>query len=306
MGVQSLVDVINIVGQMQRQLGHQVVWDPENDEKVRTGQINHFIQPALGYNVIVEGFTRSIIDVIAGLHGQGVRFICLATEEPTAKGFNHGTQKEMTARQAIFPEAMKYFDAIMHLVPGKHITEWYGQFAPSAYVELGYSPNLVRPMHVAEPEYDFGFFGSLTPRRLKLLQKLARYVGGEKAIRIVSDFAEPEKRDRVMQNSKVIIQVRKFEEMGLVSSSRCCTALYNGRPVIAERHDPELSKPWDEIVSFADNEAAFFLAAWLARNNWRQLHEEQFSRFQAKLSADIACGQAMAKLNLQGLLARAA
>lgn len=305
-GKRSLEDVISIVGNMQRQLGHTVVWDTENDAKVEAGEPAQFIHPSLGYNVIVEGFTHTIIDAIKTPYEGGARFICLATEEPTDKGFNHGTQKEMVLRQQIFPEAMKYFDAILHLVPGKHITDWYGQFCPAAYAELGFAPQMVRPIYNQNPEYDFAFFGSLTDRRLKLLRKLSQYVGSEKAVRVVADFATGQDRDLAVQNAKVVIQVRKFEALGLVSSSRCCTALYNGRPVVAEPHDKALSKPWDEIVKFTDTEQAFLLNARLARQNWRQMHGEQFVRFMTRLSPQAAVGNAMDTLNLEALRQKAA
>ncbi|MEK7749585.1 MAG: hypothetical protein AAB277_01250, partial [Planctomycetota bacterium] len=82
----------------------------------------------------------------------------------------------------------------------------------------------------------FGFFGSLSRRRLKILKTLARYIGSEKAIRVVSDFPTQDERDAAMRSARVILQIRKYDEMGLVSSSRCNTALCNGRPVIAEPH----------------------------------------------------------------------
>src|SRR5262249_43063308 len=149
---------------------------------------------------------------------------------------------EMVYRQQTFPEAAKFCEGILHLVPGEHVTNWYGQFAPAAPIELGFAPTLVRINNV-EPDYEFGFYGSLTPRRHSILKRLAKRVGKDKAVRLVVDFATQQERDDTMRRAKVIIQVRKFDSMGLVSSSRCNTALCLGRPVIAEPH--LLSKPWD-------------------------------------------------------------
>jgi len=119
---------------------------------------------------------------MSAARAQGARFLILATEEPTDKGFNHGTQKEMVVRQEIFPEAAKHCDGILHLVPGEHVTRWYSQFAPAAYADLGYARTLIRP-DVIQPEFDFGFYGSLTKRRLKILKKLAAMVGTQKAVK---------------------------------------------------------------------------------------------------------------------------
>lgn len=292
-GQESLKDVTDIVGQQLRCLGHQC-----ERRETKVGDPLYFLPPGRnGYNLIVEGFTPEIIEVIAIAHAEGRRFICLATEEPTPKGFNHGTQREMIDRQRIFPEAAKYLDGILHLVPGKRVTNWYNQFAPTAYIELGYSPAMIRPQYVVEPTHNLGFFGSLTPRRKKLLTDLSKFCGTP--VQLAMDFKAQDARDRLVQQCKIILQVRKFEEMGLVSSSRCCTTLFNGRPVIAEAHDEELSHPWDKIVTFSKNRDHFFLQVKLALSHWRQLHAEQFARFQSILTPELCVGRALEQIGIR-------
>jgi hypothetical protein len=292
-GKRSLEDVIARVIFQLRELGHTAFWDPENDHR----KVPLLCHGEGEFNVVVEGFTPGLVDFIAHARAElGARFICLATEEPTDKGFNHGLQKEMVERQAIFPEAMKHFEGILHLVPGERVTRWYGRWAPAAQAELGYAPAMVRPETQAEPAWDFGFFGSLSPRREALLHRLSSFCG--KKIRIVNDFKTAEQRDLAMQQAKVILQVRKFDEMGLVSSSRCCTALSIGRPVIAEPHDIELSKPWDSIVKFTPSESAFFLTAKMAAAQWRQLHREQFAKFKQTLTPQFCVGEPLARIGI--------
>src|SRR5215469_978160 len=174
-GKRSLEDVIGIQGKQIRDLGYDCVWDPNNDNINDDGSFAFkFLLKNEGYNIIVEGFTKEVVRVIAQAHSQGARFICLATEEPTPKGFNHGISREMALRQEVFPEAAKYFDGIIHLVPGKQVTDWYGQFAPSFQGDLGYASSLIRKEKVINPKYDFGFFGSLSTRRHSILKKLAK------------------------------------------------------------------------------------------------------------------------------------
>lgn len=274
-------DVVGIFGKQLRSLGHNILWDTANDK---------WINGPGNVNIVVEGFTKGSIEIIKTAHAQGAKFIYLATEEPTPKGFNHGYQKEMVWRQQTFAEAAKYCDAIFYLVPGQHVHEFYSQFAPSSYVELGFAPNLVRPQYITEPQYEFGFYGSLSDRRLKILKKLAnRMLNTPNAVRIVADFSTQEQRDREMQNCKVVLQLRKFERMGLVSSSRCNTALHLGRPVIAESHD--LSKPWDEVVMFTKNIDEFIANCLVWRNLWRQLWSDQFSRFRTKMPPEYCVGR---------------
>ena len=170
MGRRSLEDPMGIIGHQLRDLGHRVVWLKNDDE---------FLAGDSGINVVIEGFTPFATAKIAAAYAQSARFVCVATEEPTPNGFNHGRDDEMVKRQAEFPNAAKYFDGILYLVPGDHVQQWYGQFAPAAYVELGYAPTLVRAFDWQEPQYDFGFFGSLSKRRHKILKKLAKAIGSE-------------------------------------------------------------------------------------------------------------------------------
>lgn len=279
---------MGIVGHQLQALGHRVVWEPKNDR---------FLMPDAGINLIVEGFTEASTQVIQEAHRRGARFVCIATEEPTPKGFNHGRDREMIYRQREFPNVGRCFEGILHLVPGDHVTRWYGQWAPSAPVELGWAPTLVRPGDWQEPEFAFGFFGSLTKRRLKILKRLAKSLNGvEKAVRVEATFPSQTERDRIMREARVIIQIRKHDEMGLVSSSRCNTALCLGRPVLAEPH--LLAKPWDEVVKFSDTSETFFNDALMMRAAWRGVHSAQYSRFREKFTPEFCIGRALREIRL--------
>jgi hypothetical protein len=289
LGQRSLEDVIAIFGHQVKALGHQFVWDKDNNslniDGVRGG----------AYNVIVEGFTPSITSLLARGYANGARYVCLATEEPTPSGFNHGLQKEMRWRQEEFPNAAKFFDAIFHLVPGKHVTDWYSQYAPSSYVELGYAPSLVRGNWI-EPEFDFGFYGSVSTRRYRILRQMQNRHPSRKIIHIVADFRSQVERDREMQRCRVILQLRKHDQMGLVSSSRCGTALCLGRPIVAESH--ELSKPWDEIVRFTRDDEELFDLAFAVKGAWRGVHADQFETFKMRLPPEACVGAAIDSLRL--------
>ena len=297
LGRRSLEDVIGIFGKQLRELGHTIFWDPKNDD---AGPGMNFVVGPDAYNIIVEGFTPSIVEAIGKIReGTGAKFLCLATEEPTPLGFNHGTSREMVWRQEIFPEAMKHFEGILHLVPGKPVTDWFSQYAPTAYVELGHARSLERfgdPNR--EPKYEFGFYGSLTARRLNLLRKLANRAGVKDAVKVNADFNTQEERDEAMRDCKVVLQIRKYDEMGLISSSRCNTSLCCGRPVVAEPHDMSLTEAWSKIVKIADTDEEFFSMALLTAKNWRGAHVGQFRRFKETLTPEFCVGSALHKLGL--------
>jgi hypothetical protein len=305
-GQRSLEDPIGIFGHQLRALGHEAIWDERNEQLYAKKD---------GINVLVEGFTPSLVPILADFYSKGARFICLATEEPTPTGFNWGRDAAMVSRQAVFPDAAKYFEGIFHLVPGQHVTDWFSKYAPTAYVELGYAPTLVRPTqyNAPEPKFDYGFFGSLTTRRFTILKRLSK-LG---AVRMEGTFPTQDERDRIMQDCKVIVQIRKFTEMGLVSSTRCNTGLNLGRPVIGEPH--ELSKPWDEIVSFSkrcdacvrgDNNQRgrnficatcidnFINLATLTRAMWKPIHARQFDIFKRILTPDFCVGRAFREIGM--------
>lgn len=293
-GVRSLEDIIEIISAQLMALGHKAAWDRSNQTVALDSH---------GINILAENFpNEGSVAVVARMRAQGARFIILATEEPTPRGFNHGVDPDMVRRQRMFPLLRPYIDGILHLVPGDHITRWYSQFAPAAHAELGFAPLSMRldaPImadgrQIAEPDHDFGFFGVVTPRRERLLRALSR--GGRK-VRVVSDFAPRARRDDEMRRAKVVVQIRKHEEMGLVSSSRCCTALSIGRPVIAEAH--ELCEPWDRVVTFAgDSRRDFVRAAAGALSGWREIHAEQLARFKRVLPPEACIGRALDQIGL--------
>lgn len=284
-GQRSLEDPIGIIGHQLQALGHKVVWEQSNERLLMADS---------GINIMIEGFTPRSTEIVADAYSRGARFICIATEEPTPKGFNHGRDMEMVLRQREFPNAAKYFEGILYLVPGAG--DWFSNWAPSAYIELGWAPTLVRPGDWQEPIYDFGFFGSWSKRREKICKRLARFVRSEKAVRVVADFPDQVTRDRVMREAKVILQIRKHEEMGLVSSTRCNTALCLGRPVIAEPH--LLSKPWDEVVKFSASTDAFYHDALMMRMAWKGVWSSQFQTFRERFTPEYCVGRALKEINL--------
>lgn len=289
-GQRSLEDPISIIGHQLMALGHTVGWDPVNTSQVVSGPDR--------YNVIVEGFTDSIISAVKEAYDKGAKWIILATEEPTDKGFNHGSDLEMIKRQKSFPDAAKYCEGIWHLVPGERVGNWYRQFAPTSYVELGYATTLIRAPDFIEPKFDFGFFGSMSKRRNKILRTLARSMPGhELAVKIEATFASQADRDRKMRQAKVIVQLRKTEAMGLVSSSRCNTALNIGRPVVAEPHD--LSHPWDKIVKFSSSLDAFYNDCLMARSAWKGAHRSQMEKFRELLTPEFCVGRALREIGLE-------
>ena len=126
------------------------------------------------------------------------------------------------------------------------------------------------------------------------MRRLAK-VGGP--VRIVGDFKTQEERDEAMQNCKVLVQLRKYDQMGLVSSSRCVTALTLGRPIIAEPH--LLSSPWDEVVRFSSSLDGFYQLAYMVKSSWRGVHADQYAKFKTRLSPEFCVGEPLRKIGIE-------
>ena len=199
----------------------------------------------------------------------------------------------MIDRQRVFPMAAKFADAIWCLVPGTE--HWYGQFAPAAHVELGYAPTLYRPQRMV-PDHDFGFYGSMSPRRRKIYQMFAKKMVTTMRLRVIESLADSEHRDREMGRCRVILQIRASDKLGLVSSSRCATALHLGRPVVAEPH--KLDGHWKDVVHFSKSLDDFVSDAIKVRAFWQSYHDKQLAQFRKLFSPERCIGEGLSLLKL--------
>lgn len=269
-------DITAIMGAQMSMLGHAVSFTEKPE----------FIGD--GYNLVLESFADdpNTIALIAKAHADGKRFIFVATEEPTPSGFNHGLDPAMIDRQNAFVEAAKYCSGILHLVPGEHVTSWYSKLAPAAHSELGHA-HALDDFEKTEPDHDFGFYGKMTWRREKMLDRIERTTGNP-VLKITSLDLPRKRRDEIMGHARVILQIRANEEWGMVSSTRCATALFMGRPVVGEPHPYQ--KPWDDVVDFAPSVEQFFAMALATRLQWRKVHRRQLAKFRTRLTPDICIG----------------
>lgn len=280
MGKRGLEDLIGIMSHQMRALGHEAVCG------------NEFIPSYAGYNVLIESFADPIfLSMISSAHFCGCRFIYVATEEPTMKGFNHGVAPGMIERQDAFAAAARFADGILHLVPGGDVTRWYSMFKPAAYAELGYAPTLVYDGPVVEPEFDFGFYGQITFRRREILSRLPG------SVHVVPNIeVSAAERDAEMRRVRVVVQIREHDDMGFVSSSRCCSALNLGRPVVAEPHP--VCKMWDQVILFSYSLESFYNDAAVAATCWRARHRDQLARFKEHFSPEVCIGNPLREIGI--------
>lgn len=278
LGRRALEDIISNICRQLDSLGHKSYWCDEA-----------FSLETDTYVVVFEGFLPPHIEFLRACRQDGAKIIIVGTEAPGAHGFNSGLTPELLLRQKLFPAAAHEAAAIWYTVPDSG--RWYGTFGPpAAYLELGYAPASVRHP-AAQLDHDFGFFGSMTRRRWKLLQKFARAsIGSRKATVRYAELIAGEERDAQMARARVMLQIRAHEKMQNLSTSRLCTAMHIGRPVIAEMHeDPGV---WGRIIEFA-HPAKFIDQAIDMSKRWQEAYEEQFARFKTLLPPEKCVGRAI-------------
>lgn len=271
LGKTSLVDPMNNIAKQLEDCGHVVKW--YDDALIAHEDL---------YMIVFDGFHESQVPLFKDFHERGGKLIIVATEEPTDNGFNHGAIKHMVGRSERFAAIAPYATAIWYLVPG---STWYEQFCPATFLDLGYSPRLIRRWDIPV-EFDVGFFGSVTKRRAEMLKKFAAY-----GLRLhIPKFGDSEFRDREISRCKVVVQLRSYEQMGLLSSSRCSTALHLGRPVLAEPHGNP--GKWPDIIRFEDIDFMAYMAEQMA-NNWQEEHANQMAKFMELMPASKVMAKAL-------------
>lgn len=286
-GKRCIEDLTRILSAQLRALGH------------KTEVSDEFAYTKDHVNLLYESFADpGTLLTIHDAYHDGARFAYIATEEPRPAGFNGRLDNAMDERQAAFPEAARYAEAILHLAPGERVTRWYAQFAPAAYVELGHAPQPHgREQWYAgcDPTYDFGFYGQMTPRRRRIFDELER---ANEASTLVLPFIvhTAAQRDKLMRQVRVIPQVRAHDSQEIISSSRCATALNLGRPVIAEPH--ALPGVWREVVSFSTSHYTFYQDAAYAAKHWRELHAIQHELFVDRMTPERCLGAPLRAVGL--------
>jgi hypothetical protein len=160
------------------------------------------------------------------------------------------------------------------------------------WIPFLYCPELVRTDIARQPGNTLLFYGSITPRRQRILQDLQR-----RGVRVASVFGEyGDGRDERIARSWAVLNIHKNDAAVAFEPIRCFYPLINGVPVISEDVDDEATRGFRdsmfflEQVSFVERVAALY-------ENARTFHDRTRSMLAAftQTSPNAAVMQAVGR-----------
>lgn len=310
LGKATLEDVVDTLIWMIVDLGHTV----SRFDGVDKG----FLVGDNCYNIVFESFGEQSGPSTARQIDAGAKVICIVTENPTRNTWNNIKTGFYAERWGHFKRLAPRFHALWCLVPGAADKLRYMN-RNGVDIELGYSAIREKKFldipavqafnnSGTKPLYDFGFFGGLTERRRRTFDRMreqgcnihmlskgitAEFLKDFDAA-LMADYVDPAKRNGAMLNCKVILHPAAHHKWGIVSNSRCVTALHLGKPVVCE---PTMPSIWQKIVAFSSGfDQPFIDLCKDVLNRWEQEREEQLARFRELLPSCVAIGHAMSAL----------
>lgn len=179
------------------------------------------------YNIIVEYFTPSFMEVLENMP-KTVWWGLILTEWFDGQGFNKQDSHEWKERfwwckKMVEVPTCKF---AWSLTP--ETAEWAkGLGKKAAYLELGYVPEMLVAIN-SLPTYDFGFVGTITPERERLLNEISQY-----GSLLVCNGTKAE-RDIRLAMCRWSLGFKPDLPLPYPSATRGPASLYAGTPVLWE------------------------------------------------------------------------
>jgi hypothetical protein len=152
----------------------------------------------------------------------------------------------------------------------RNIQEWRKLGISAVHVPVGYSPTLTRIAPLPSQDIDVLFYGSLNPRRRKVLNQLRERGCNVKAVFGVYG----QKRDKLIARAKLVLNMHYYETK-IFEIVRVSYLLANQRCVVSEK-SVDLPAGLEDAAVQADYEDLAALCGDLVRNaRLREIHARQ-------------------------------
>ena len=241
------------------ELGHKVTIA---EDKVYPQAINLFWEnffPGMGEKIKKMGIVYGIV----------------ATEIPDGKSFNGRSDGSWPMRWKGFPEAASGASFIWTMV--ESTVPFYSQFAPTAFVELGFSELLVPAVRREEPDIDFSFFGLKTPYREKIINELEK----KAKVKCPKKFLSAPQVADLISRTKVGLSFKQSESWPIPSPTRLARHLIAKRGLVTEY--TEVVTKQAELVSVVPKEGDFVDFALEKLKTWKEDAEKAFERYRVEM-----------------------
>jgi hypothetical protein len=226
-------------------------------------------------NVIFEHFRDADVDI---LNGNDFRFGLVATEIPIGQSFNGIDQEPWLTRRRAFNKIAPRAEFIWSFAEAP--VEAYARWAPSGYLELGYLENIDDPIFASEPEFDFGFYGTLqmSSYRSEVLERLRKYF----TVVTPNDFLIGSELNRFIASFKIGICLKHTPNWLIPSPGRVGRLLHAKRGIAAEFVPMPTRASALSPMAEKDQDFAEFCLECLDAP-WKQRADDAYERFRATM-----------------------
>lgn len=221
-------------------------------------------------NVLVSAY-RIPRESMLKIAASGLRYVVVNTEVVKNDMLNHNPDKVdfMGGYVPLMKGAIATWDVIMDNLP-----EYRRYGIDARFLRWGFVPELEDVVHAREKTLDWYFFGTMTPRREQMLQRLER--AGFKGR---FDHACPSwYRNEMIGRAKVQLNVIQKDVYTHVNSFRICYLANNRTAVLSEQeNDPAGYLDYARVTTPERFVEAF--AGLIAGDAWRTEAERSYARF---------------------------
>ncbi|PTQ67907.1 hypothetical protein [Pseudomonas sp. GV071] len=254
------------------ELGHKVTFSETSVERSAINLFWEYFEPGMREELL----------------GAGVDFGLIATELPDGQGFNWRSDPTWTTRFNCFVEIAPHAKFIWTMIESS--VQFYAQFCPTTFIELGFSERLIPGGLNKAPHIDFCFFGLRTPYRETVVSQL------EKHAKVVwpRGLLSPTAIAELISNSRVGLNFKQSDQWPIPSPTRLGRLMMAKRAVAAE-YVPVPTRQGD-IAGICPQTVPFHEhALHILDTDWREKAERVFQRYQAEMPMALILEQVLDK-----------
>lgn len=248
---------------------------------------NQHIEPS-AINIFWEHFNEENAKFLSNLN---ITYGIIATEIPDGLSFNWRQEDFWKERFDAFKFAAKKASFIWTMV--ESTIPFYELFCPTAYINFGFSKHLIPSYIKKTPQFDFCFYGLVTPYRKIIIEKIRKHAHVEWP----NKFLSLKEVHGLISESKIGINFKQSENWPIPSPTRLGRLLMAQRGIAAE-YVPVSTKQ-GEIASICPKTEDFITYTLQQLDNWKFKAEKKFEQYQSQMPMKLIIEEAIDKTCLK-------